>query len=101
MAKLIDFKIKKFKEFSMSEWNNILSKLEGPMQNCNWNNLSYYSAYNNINNISFVLFHENKLSALIPFAKNLNTKKIRFSFGNNLITNILSYCQGKFKKKGL
>lgn len=85
MTTLIDFKTKKFKEFSMTEWNDIVYKLEGPMQNCNWNNLNYYSAYNKIENISFVLFHENKLIALIPLAKNSKTKKIKFSFGNNLI----------------
>ena len=85
MTTLIDFKIKKFKEFSMPEWNYMVSKLEGPMQNCNWNTLNYYSAYNKIENISFVLFHENKLIALIPLAKNSKTKKIKFSFGNNLI----------------
>ena len=82
---LTDFKIKKFQEFSMSSWNNLLTKLEGPLQNCNWNNLNYYSAYNKIENISFALFHEKKLIALLPFAKNLNAKKIGFSFGNNLI----------------
>ena len=45
MTILVDFKIKKFKEFSMSEWNDIVSKLQGPMQNCNWNNLNYSLFY--------------------------------------------------------
>ena len=81
----MDFKIKQIKNFTMSSWNNLLSELEGPLQNCLWNNLDYYSSYNKIENISFVVFHENKLIALFPIAKNLNSKKISFSFGNNLI----------------
>lgn len=81
----MDFKIKQIKNFTMSSWNNLLAELEGPLQNCLWNNLDYYSSYNKIENISFVVFHENKLIALFPIAKNLNSKKISFSFGNNLI----------------
>ena len=80
----MDFKIKEFKSFTMSSWDNLLNELEGPLHNCNWNNLNYYSSYNKIENISFAIFHENKLIALFPFAKNLNLKKISFSFGNNL-----------------
>ena len=81
----MDLKVKKFNTFTMSSWNDLLTELEGPLHNCTWNNLNYYSAYNKIENISFSIFHENKLIALIPFAKNLNKKKISFSFGNNFI----------------
>jgi hypothetical protein len=82
---LMDFQTKEFKLFNMSSWNNLLAELEGSLHNCTWNNLNYYSAYNKIENISFVIFHENKLIALVPVAKNLTTKKVSFSFGNNLI----------------
>lgn len=81
----MDLKVKKFNTFTMSSWDDLITKLEGPLHNCTWNNLNYYSAYNKIENISFMIFHENKLIALIPFAKNLNKTKLSFSFGNNLI----------------
>ena len=81
----MDFKIKEFKSFTMSSWNNLLTELEGSLHNCTWNNLNYYSAYDKIENISFVIFHENTLIALIPIAKNLNKKKVSLSFGNNSI----------------
>jgi hypothetical protein len=81
----MDLKVKKFNTFTMSAWNDLLNELEGPLHNCTWNNLNYYSAYNKIKNISFTIFHENKLVALIPLAKNSNTKKVSFSFGNGLI----------------
>ena len=58
MAKLIDFKIKNLKSFLCLNGIIFSQKLQGPMQNCNLNNLSYYSAYNKIENISFVIFHE-------------------------------------------
>ena len=85
----MDFKIKKFTDFSMFEWNNLLNELEGPIYNCNWNNLNYYSAYDKVKNVSFAIFYEKKLIALIPVAKNSNNKKLTFSFGNNLIFSFL------------
>ena len=80
----MDFKIVEFKKFDMASWNDLLTELEGPLHNCSWNDLNYYSSYKKIENISVAVFHENKLIALFPFAKNLNSKKITFSFGNNL-----------------
>lgn len=80
----MDFKILEFKSFNETSWNNQLKVLEGPMHNCTWNNLNYYSAYKNIKNISFTIFYENRLVALIPVGLNLNTDNIEFSFGNNL-----------------
>ena len=38
----MDFKINQIKNFTMSSWNNLLAELEGPLQNCLWNNLDYY-----------------------------------------------------------
>ena len=80
----MDFQIKEFNSFTMEDWNNLIPKLEGAIHNCTWNNLNYYSAYDNIENISFAMFHENQLIALVPVAKNSNSKKINFSFGTNL-----------------
>ena len=81
----MDFEIKKFDDFTMSSWNDLLSEMDGPIHNCNWNNLSYYSAYEKMANYSRAVFYENKLVALFPFAKNYSEEKINFSFGNNLI----------------
>ena len=81
----MDFQIKEFKSFDMSSWNSLLTGLEGSLHNCTWNNLNYYSAFNKIKNISLVIFHENKVIALLPIAKNLSSKKINFSFGNDLL----------------
>jgi hypothetical protein len=81
----MDFNIIDFKNFKLSSWDKLLNELEGPIHNCTWNNLNYYSAYNKIENISLAIFHENKLIAVFPLAKNLNSKKITLSFGNNLI----------------
>ena len=77
----MDLKVKKFNTFTKSSWDDLVTELEGPLHNCTWNNLNYYSAYNKIENISFMIFHENKLIALIPFAKNLNKTELSFSFG--------------------
>jgi hypothetical protein len=81
----MDFKIIEFKSFQQSSWDNLFEQLEGPLHNYTWNNLNYYSAYKNIKNISFTIFCENQLIALIPFAVNSKSKKLNFSFGNNLI----------------
>ena len=80
----MDFQIKKFKSFNMMSWDNLLIDLEGPIHNCTWNNLNYYSAYDKITNNSFAIFHEKKLVAIVPIAIN-SKKKINYSFGNNLI----------------
>ena len=80
----MDLKIKKINDYNLSSWNNLISNLEGPLHNCTWNNLEYYSSYNGIENITFAIFYENKLIAVFPLAKNLR-KKNKFSFGNNLI----------------
>ena len=81
----MDFQIKKFTDFTMSSWNNLLFEMDGPIHNCNWNNLNYYSAYKKVTNYSRAIFYENKLVALFPFAKNYCEEKINFSFGNNLL----------------
>jgi len=81
----MEFKIKEFNNFNKSSWDDLLNQLEGPLQNCSWNNLSYYSAYKGISNISFAVFSENRIIALIPMARNLSKEQISFSFGNNLI----------------
>ena len=80
----MDLIIKKIDDYNSSSWNNLISKLEGPLQNCTWNNLEYYSSYNGIKNNSFAIFNENKLIAIFPFAKN-SKKKNKFSFGNNSV----------------
>ena len=67
----MDFKIKEFKSFTMSSWDNLLTELEGPLHNCNWNNLNYYSSYNKIENISFVIFYESYIlpqNEKLPYA---------------------------------
>lgn len=80
----MDLKIKKINEYDLNSWNNLISKLEGPLHNCTWNNLEYYSSYNGIKNTTFAIFYENKLIAVFPFAKN-STQKNKFSFGNNSV----------------
>ena len=68
----------------MSSWNSLLTGLEGSLHNCTWNNLNYYSAFNKIKNISLVIFHENKVIALLQLQK-IYLQKINFSFGNDLL----------------
>ena len=79
----MDLKIKEFEKFSRNSWNDLLLHLEGHSHLCTWNDLCYYSAFSKTKNLSFAVFNENKIVALVPMAKcNLN-KKITFSFGNN------------------
>ena len=79
----MDLKIKEFEKFSRNSWNDLLLNLEGQSHLCTWNDLCYYSAFPKIKNLSFAVFNENKIVALVPMAKRNLNKKITFSFGNN------------------
>tara|TARA_Y100000389_G_scaffold204052_1_gene254706 strand:- start:1080 stop:2096 length:1017 start_codon:yes stop_codon:yes gene_type:complete len=81
----MNFKIKEINNFTMTSWDSLVAELDGPLQNCTYNNLNFYSSFEKIKNISIAVYHENKLTAIFPMAVNLNYKKIKLSFGNNLI----------------
>lgn len=97
----MSFKIKEINNFTMSSWDNLVAELDGPLQNCTYNNLDYYSSFKKIKNISIVIYYENKLTALFPIAIKLNNSKTIFSFGNNLIFSplFLNKITSSFKKK--
>ncbi len=70
------FKIESFKSFDKNSWNKALEEMEGNLHFCTWQSIEYYSAFQNIKNISFVIKEENQIKAMVPLAINKNKKKI-------------------------
>ena len=78
------FKIESFKSFDKNSWNKALEEMEGNLHFCTWQSIEYYSAFQNIKNISFVIKEENQIKAMVPLAINKNKKK-NLSFNEGFI----------------
>ena len=74
-----------FEDTDKKYWNSEIEKISGPKHLYTWQNLSYYSAYENVNNHSFLVFDDKKkLVGVFPLAINYkNNLKPEFSFGND------------------
>ena len=76
----MDLKIHFFDDCNPRFWNINISNLDRNHHFITWEVLKYYSAFNGIKNLSFLVEIEKKIVAAVPLATNKNKKRISFGF---------------------
>ena len=75
----------KFKKFTKEQWNAIVDEMTGSSTLFLWQNINFYSAFKNIDNISFVISEDGKPVSVVALAINKNSLSNFFGFGNGII----------------
>lgn len=80
---MIDFNLYKFSECEEAFWDKNIKDLDRNFHFLSWDMINYYSAFEKIENKSFLIEIDKKIIAAIPLAINKNNNKKTFGFSNH------------------